>query len=261
MKTLAHREADATLIARIRAVVLEGIRRRGDVYVIDLDHDNKASDIVFVHKPRQNGDVFAAFSVNPRHQREMNELKMALKYLANLTGPWEEMLDLAAKAFAERHDMSEFAAVATAHLPGRGGPLLANNLLASLEPFLAPHTKVLRQGFAKSPLDAIHVDYDLVDALAPKSYDDAQRARMRDQVRKNFESAMRSAEQTGRFRIQQIVPQFRKFVKGLFGASPELGAGKVLFVDDLYTTGATFQQAKAALPPGTPAECFVLVRG
>lgn len=248
------------LLSRIRAALLEGIYRQGEEFVVSLGPDNRTSDVIFVHKPMQRGDVFAAFSVN-RHRTvpgELSQLKADLKYL-RVNGEWEEMLDLAAKAFVDSHDISQYSAVITMHPPGGTAPPLACNLLASLEPYLAPGTRVLRHGFAKSSLDAVHVDDEAIERRAPAGYTAEQITTLRAKVKANFASAMKRAKTDGRFRVQNIIPQFRKFISGMVQSNAADLHGRVLFIDDYHTTGSTFTQIKATLPDGVQADCFVLL--
>lgn len=222
-------------------------------FVTDLEIESRASHVVFAPKPMQRRDVFAAYSVVRRGGVSLAHFKAALQHVHNPGEAWQEMFDTAAKTFAETHDMSSYSVVATAQPAGHKAPPLAGYVLASLEPFIVPGTRIVRRGFAKDNLDGIHVDYELVERLAP-----ARKAI----IKASFDSAMRASEQAGRFLIDQMEPQFQKFVSGMVRSDiADLNSlsGNVLFIEDLYTPDCAFNQIKATLPPGVQPECFALL--
>jgi hypothetical protein len=264
------------LIHKVNAAIMEGIQLRNGKYIINMGRDNKYFDLVFIRKPALRDNVFCSFTVNskvakaadpktkqPINKEALTSLKLVLKHLEidRATGPWEEMLDYADKAFAQAMPILTYDVVVTAHSPGGGSPPLANVMVADLEDKVRSDTRIIRKGVAKSSLDQIHLDYELIDATTPKAYDAAKRAQYVRDVEKNFASSLKRAETEGRFQLRNMLPQWRKYVKGLFNASSDIKPGeKVLFVDDLYTTGSTLKQIRALLPENE-VHGFMLLKG
>lgn len=228
---------------------------------IDLSQDSKYRDIVFTDRSRARGTAFSAFSINSRlaTPENLHDVKLALKHLDNLPG-FEEMLDKAVQNFRSHAHIEDYDIVITPHKPGDQAAL-ANNLVASLEPFLKPECKVLLGGVAKSDLSEIRpVGDDQMRQWMPKHYTDEQAAELAAKIRGNIEAAKRRAIREKRaFKMTDILAQFRKFVSGLVTATPAPGA-KVLFVDDILTTGSTLASVADTLQ-ADQVDAFVLLIG
>lgn len=243
--------------------LVEGIYwdQKAGSFVIDLEVDSKYRDAIYTGKSRSRSSVFAAFNANRRVSPEIAKAaKLSLKHL-NLIGDWETMIDQAVERFRKAHDLTQYDLVVTPHTP-RDAAVLANNLLTSLEPFLKPGVRILRGGVRKSPHDAISFNESKVRADAPPNYTPEQVDDLVAKVRSNFNSAQSRAKREGRsFKMTDIIVQFRKFITGLMVTDEQVEPGtKVLFVDDVFTSGATLQSVKDALNVDH-IDCFVGVVG
>jgi hypothetical protein len=232
----------------------EGISFKDGQFVIDMVRDYKHNDLVLLRTPSFVDNVFCSFTVNRRSddKSHLTELKLILKHLEveKARGPWEAMMEYAVKTFTNAVPIQSFDVIVTPHGPGGGAPPLANVMVADLEELIRPDARIIRKGVAKSSTSGqVYLDYDMIRATAPKKYSIEELEHSTQTVEKNFDSALKRAEKEGRFQLRHMLPQFRKYVRGMFNVNCDIKPGeKVLFVDDLYTTGSTLRQIRALLP-------------
>ena len=238
----------------IRASLSEGIIFKDGHFVIDMVRDYKHNDLVLLRTPSFVNNVFCSFVVNKRvsDKPHLTDLKLILKYLEveKARGPWGQMMEYAVKVFTNAVDVQSFDVVVTPHGPGGGSPPLANVMVADLEELIRPDARIIRKGVAKSDTAGqVHLDYDMIRTTAPKRYSTDELEHFTQTVEKNFDSSLKRAAAEGRFQLRHMLPQFRKYVRGMFNVNADIKPGeKVLFVDDLYTTGSTLRQIRALLP-------------
>lgn len=237
----------------------EGIRRDGDGFDIDFSEDRpddlmKLLDIE-TRAPRQRSDGITHYSPFVFHgdQADISDLRAALKSMDvdRLRGmhngeyAFEVLLDEGARRFVAKTGVSKFAAAITPQPIGGPSPL-SNLLLSSLQQVASIGVSI-HGGVVKSALEDVGVDEVALKASLLRLYGDETKV---EQYSRDVMRQVERAKRSGTFRMKDVVPNWRKFVRGFLRLSDKRleealvkSPLPVVFIDDYNTTGATVAEA------------------
>lgn len=262
-----------TLIGQL----LEGIRPVQGGFEIDFDEDRDDDFInltsVETRSPRQGSDIayYSPFLLRGSNNDAISRFRHALKdfdtdQLHGMTVAidgtpqysFERLMAEGARRFVEKTGQKQFAMAITPHPTGT--PQLCNQMVASLR-MEADIAAIFQGGIIKSSLDSVRVDEERLIGDLMASYPDPNEAeRYRREVFRQLDRAKRS----GRFKMRDIVGNWRKYITGFLEFNSQINPDKLLdalslaetlpivFVDDFNTTGSTIREAARVIREFVP---------
>jgi hypothetical protein len=256
MKTLTNR-------------LLEGIRPRPQGgYEFDYEFDDPNTDVIFLdsietNAPREDAEIkkYSPYRFRGNYEDLRNILKdFDVKTLLGPT-PWKadrsdvwEFFDMGAKRFIGKVGEKNFDVAITPHAPpSKGGKSqLCNIMLSSIELYGNVGMSV-RGGVAKSSLENIDIDETSLLNDLGRIYDEEKAFEYFDDVKKMVANAQRD----GTFKMKNVLPQWRKYVRGFLEVKDEvskaiINARTILFVDDYHTSNSTVREVARLIKEVNP---------
>lgn len=180
--------------------------------------------------------------------QDVTSLEHVIKYEFDKYPAFQQLLNKAIVHFNRIVPVAQFDIILT---PKSTSSLNAR-IAHQIQHKAGKNTLIVTNAFVKNVLNQIQIDFSKV-----KSEKD----------RKTLEKMFARASQNGTMEMKKISPRFRGMVSNLIIFRDQISRhifnailhGKVLIVDDIYTTGTTLQEIKKLLNAYTPKEIVVFV--